>query len=248
MRNDLENVKEQFKMICTPISAENSKEATKKINYAIKIGADLIEIRLDYFKFIDINEIKELIKTCQIPIIITLRKTDEGGHYKYSEEKRVSLLEKIIELKPEYVDIEYSTPTIRNLLDMAKRYEVKTIISYHNFLNTPDLNDLRTLLLKIEAFDGNVSKIITKAKNIDDNLKILSLIKFAKKKIVTFAMGVNGILSRIFSPLFGSFFTFASLDNLTAPGQINIKDMKQILKYYSIILERIKNNSKNLQN
>lgn len=88
------------------------------------------------------------------------------------------------------------------------------------------------MLLKIESLDGNVSKIITKANDIEDNLIVLSLIKYAKSKIITLAMGEKGIISRIFSPLFGGFFTFTSLDEPTAPGQINIDDMLKILSFF----------------
>jgi 3-dehydroquinate dehydratase len=41
-------------------------------------------------------------------------------------------------------------------------------------------------------------------------------------------MGENGKVSRLLSPLFGAFFTFASLEqgNETAPGQMTIQDMR----------------------
>lgn len=80
----------------------------------------------------------------------------------------------------------------------------------------------------MELLDGDISKVITKANNLDDNLIVLNLIKFAKKKIVTFTMGDFGIFSRVFSPLFGAYFTFVSLDSKTAPGQINIKNYRSI--------------------
>ena len=135
----------------------------------------------------------------------------------------------------EFIDIEYNTSNIKELLKLAKNLSVQTIISYHNFSNTPELNELKIILSEIEKLKGNISKIITKANDIDDNLKVLSLIKYAKKKIVTFAMGEKGIISRIFSTYFGGFFTFASIKELTAPGQINIEDMRKILNLFSKI-------------
>ncbi|MCK5563398.1 type I 3-dehydroquinate dehydratase, partial [Candidatus Bathyarchaeota archaeon] len=46
-------------------------------------------------------------------------------------------------------------------------------------------------------------------------------------KIVCFAMGEAGKVSRLLSPLFGGYFTFASLDrgNETAAGQLAIQEM-----------------------
>jgi len=48
-------------------------------------------------------------------------------------------------------------------------------------------------------------------------------------------MGEKGIISRIFSPYFGGFFTFASIKELTAPGQINIEDMRKIIDLFSLV-------------
>ena len=41
-------------------------------------------------------------------------------------------------------------------------------------------------------------------------------------------MGEHGKISRLLSPVFGAFFTFASLEagSETAPGQISIREMK----------------------
>ncbi len=209
--------------------------AIKKANDAIKKGADLIEIRLDYFENISDIELNQLLERIEAPKIFTVRKKDEGGHLKSSEEERIQILKKCIEFKPEFVDVEYSTFNINKLIKLAEKLNVKTIISYHNFSYTPKLNELQKILLKIEEISGYISKIITTANNIDDNLRILSLIKHARDKIVAFAMGEKGIFSRIFSPYFGAFFTFASIEELTAPGQINIDNMHKILEIFSKI-------------
>ncbi|MHA1381375.1 MAG: type I 3-dehydroquinate dehydratase [Candidatus Helarchaeota archaeon] len=232
MNNNKKICGELFKTICIAIAAKNLEEAIKKIKKSTSIGADLIEIRLDYFDIINPNELSKILKKTRIPLIFTLRKKDEGGYFNSSEDKRIDLLKKIIRIRPQYVDIELSSQEINELLNFAKTHKVRTIISYHNFKTTPNINELNKLLLKIEELDGNVSKIITTATDLEDNLIILNLIRSAKKKIVAFAMGENGIFSRVFSPIFGAFFTFASLDKKTAPGQINIKDMRYLQKKF----------------
>jgi 3-dehydroquinate dehydratase-1 len=79
-------------------------------------------------------------------------------------------------------------------------------------------------------------KIIGKATSVEDNLKMLTLPQFAEKKgiqIVAFAMGRKGTISRILSPIFGAAFTFASLDEATAPGQIPLDEMKKNLETFT---------------
>ncbi|MEM2960941.1 MAG: type I 3-dehydroquinate dehydratase, partial [Candidatus Bathyarchaeia archaeon] len=53
-----------------------------------------------------------------------------------------------------------------------------------------------------------------------------------KTNLVCFAMGENGLLSRILSPLFGASFTYASLERglETAPGQITISELREIYR------------------
>ena len=47
-------------------------------------------------------------------------------------------------------------------------------------------------------------------------------------------MGTLGFFSRIMCVIKGSFLTYASLEEKTAPGQINIEKMKEI---YDLILD-----------
>jgi 3-dehydroquinate dehydratase len=49
-----------------------------------------------------------------------------------------------------------------------------------------------------------------------------------KAKLVCFCMGEAGKVSRLLSPMFGAFFTFASLEQgaETAKGQMSIGEMK----------------------
>jgi len=104
-------------------------------------GADLIEIRLDYFKKISDDELVKLLEIIELPKIFTVRKKEEGGHLQSSEDERIEFLKKCIEFKPEFIDIEYNTSNIKELLKLAKNLSVQTIISYHNFSNTPELNE-----------------------------------------------------------------------------------------------------------
>jgi 3-dehydroquinate dehydratase type I len=45
--------------------------------------------------------------------------------------------------------------------------------------------------------------------------------------LVCFCMGEKGKVSRLLSPMFGAYFTFASLEgDSTAPGQMSIAEMR----------------------
>jgi 3-dehydroquinate dehydratase-1 len=45
-------------------------------------------------------------------------------------------------------------------------------------------------------------------------------------------MGKLGIYTRVVAPLFGSPITYASLDDVIAPGQLDIKTTREILDVF----------------
>jgi 3-dehydroquinate dehydratase type I len=80
------------------------------------------------------------------------------------------------------------------------------------------------------ASGASVCKIIGTAKKIEDNIAVLNFVAShsSKVKLVCFCMGEAGKVSRLLSPMFGAFFTYASLEqgSETAKGQISIGEMR----------------------
>jgi 3-dehydroquinate dehydratase/shikimate dehydrogenase len=56
----------------------------------------------------------------------------EGGKFNGSEQDRLHLLQKAIELGADYVDVEYDS-----INQISRRNSSKVIISHHNFKETP---------------------------------------------------------------------------------------------------------------
>ena len=84
----------------------------------------------------------------------------------------------------------------------------------------------------------SIFKMIFTAQKFEDNLipmKICrDLLERNKcKSVISFCMGELGIFSRIMCVIAGSFLTYASLEERTAPGQINIRNMREILQTVS---------------
>ncbi|MHA1784101.1 MAG: type I 3-dehydroquinate dehydratase [Candidatus Helarchaeota archaeon] len=191
---------------------------------------DLIELRLDYLKTINLEDLREAIKTINMPLILTLRKKSEGGFFDGDEQLRYDILKKLISLKPEFIDLEHDSLNLDELIQFAQIKEVKTIISYHDFKKTPNINECKKIIQDMLKHETTVVKFITMANSFSDNLIPLNLInEFKDYNLVSFCMGADGIFSRIFSVLFGAQFTFASIEEKTAPGQISIDEMQDIL-------------------
>jgi 3-dehydroquinate dehydratase-1 len=77
---------------------------------------------------------------------------------------------------------------------------------------------------------SNYIKIVTTAINIIDALRILDLYEnAAESNLIAFSMGEAGIISRIMCTIIGrSPFTYAALEKSIAPGQLTIKQMRNI--------------------
>ncbi|UJS18152.1 MAG: shikimate dehydrogenase [Candidatus Jettenia sp.] len=203
-------------MICVPIIADNLEDALKDIAEASKI-ADIIELRIDYIKDLDL---KRLLKGCIKPIIVTNRPVREGGKFTGSEEDRISLLKLAVELQVDYIDVEHDS--IQKVNDTGK---TKRIVSYHNFDKTPD--DLIGIFQRLKQSGADIVKIVPYANDITDNIKIYQLLQQVDIPTISFCMGEYGIISRILYKKFGSYLTFASLQSgkESAPGQVDIHEL-----------------------
>ena len=84
---------------------------------------------------------------------------------------------------------------------------------------------------------ADICKIITTAQRFEDNLAILQLVsEFPEVKLVSFAMGPLGFISRVLCPLVGGDFTYASIEKgkESAQGQIAVRDL---IKIYEMMIE-----------
>ncbi|MHA1319620.1 MAG: type I 3-dehydroquinate dehydratase, partial [Promethearchaeota archaeon] len=126
--------------IVIPIKSADLNINKQIIETALEKSPDLIEFRLDYIneaKFITCSLLKEMMAVIppKIPIILTFRRKQEGGQYDLSVNERLDVLRHLIEVKPDYIDIEINSESkiLKNLIDLAYDNKVKLIFSYHDF-------------------------------------------------------------------------------------------------------------------
>jgi len=116
----------------------------------------------------------------------------------------------------------------KNLQRYLKSTGTRTLVSWHNFKQTPDNSVLKKKLLEMKKFSKNI-KIVTMAKSINDGSRILSLYNNSKNvKLIAFSMGNFGKMSRLLCLLLGSPYTYVSLGKPIAPGQFSLDEVKSI--------------------
>jgi 3-dehydroquinate dehydratase-1 len=213
--------------VCVSVPPKTVDEAFELIRKAEAQHADLIEVRLDSLTAHD--RIAEIPACSKTPLIATNKSTEQHGKFSGTETERQKILVDAAKTGFTYVDVDLGTPNQTELISSLHAAGAKVIVSFHDFEQTPTVAQLNNVLDEEVALGADVCKIITTARTVKDNLITLNFVSEASKKVklVCFAMGDLGKQSRLVSPVFGTFFTFASLDEKrkTAKGQLTIQEM-----------------------
>jgi len=194
------------------------------------LGADLLEIRLDFLS--STRMLRRILEATALPLIATNRQHGQGGHRLQEESQRVRALLDAARLGFEYADLELTTADLQSSLRELKEVGVTPIVSFHDFKQTPSTAELKVTMRSQLEKGAEVCKLVTTANEVADNIPCLMATWEMSKtaKVVCFAMGEKGLVSRVLSPLFGAQFTYASLEEEreTAPGQLSISDLKNL--------------------
>ena len=210
--------------ICVPILEKTYESALESSKSSINAGADILELRIDSIENSDPDDIKNLIQEIDFPLIATNRRREENGFFKGSESDRIEILLEAAKVA-EIVDIELGTE-LDNLNKIVKKSKL-AIVSYHDFEKTPDKDFLLEIVNK-ELKLGDIAKFAVMPKTMSDTLIVLNVLSDVQNT-VAISMGDIGSYTRVVAPLFGSPLTFASYENSSAPGQLNIETTRDFI-------------------
>lgn len=215
--------------ICVVITARDMEDVVETIGRVEAHRPDLIEIRLDYLE--GPYELDEIRSVSTLPMIATNRGTDQGGLSPEASPERMGPIIRACEAGFEYADIELALPQAGQIAERIKDLGAKVIISHHDFKGTPSKERLNEIMTGMLGAGADICKIVGTATSPEDNLTYLNLIQMNPSvSLVSFGMGTTGLLSRVFSPLFGAAYTYASSEagRESAPGQLTVPELRQI--------------------
>lgn len=187
---------------------------------------DLFEVRIDLIG----DGWQEPAKQLNKPWIACNRRADEGGRWEKGEESRIAELVKAVELGTDIIDIELRTKNLEHVISMIGK-RAKCLLSCHDLAKTPSLNRMREMVQRQLTAGADICKIVTTAQSFDNNLTVLQLItEFPKTRIVSFATGPLGLISRVLCPMVGGDFTYAStkIGKESASGQMTVRDLRKL--------------------
>lgn len=229
--------------ICVPIVGVTREEILKAAEDIKKLGADVVEWRVDWYEDIfDAAETEETMKALraalgEIPLLFTFRTLKEGGEKDIETEVYVKLNQDAA--KSGYVDLvdmEAFTgdEAVKRVVETAHACGVKVVASNHDFHKTPDRKELVSRLCKMQELGADIPKIAVMPQTKKDVLTLLAateemVSEHADRPIITMSMAGTGVISRLCGEVFGSALTFGAAGKASAPGQMGVEDLRTVL-------------------
>ncbi len=227
--------------VCIPLVIKNMTELKSMEPLIKEASFDLLELRVDFIENLleglTLETLLEELRQYTVkPILLTYRSLREGGQIQLSDEEYLELVSRVCLTKCiDMVDIEMMSGNalVYKLVTHAHNAQIPVVMSYHNFERTLKREDIIEKFEYMEAMDADVMKIALMPHSPQDVLELMKttcdMSMRSDKPIVTMSMGTLGKISRISGQVTGSAITFASLDQASAPGQIELNSMNTIL-------------------
>lgn len=233
--------------ICLPIVGRKKEEILEQCRLLTEFPADIAELRIDWFEQLQqLSQVEELLHDVSNIIedkvlLFTFRSKQEGGECQLDFKRYKELLLFAADSgKVDIIDVEAfwgmeSTNDVQSLIEQLHNNKVAVIASNHDFVKTPEEQEIIRRLHKMKEIGADIAKIAVMPEKNRDVLNLLSATEQMQQEkfdipVVTISMGNAGKISRIAGGQFGSAITFASAQKASAPGQITFEEMYRILR------------------
>ena len=229
--------------ICVPIVGVTKEAILEEAKAITRLPADVVEWRIDWFENVfDFAALEDVMKDLRqvlgnLPLLMTFRTSKEGGEKAIEDEVYADINIKADQNGyVDMVDVEIFTgdEVVTKIIEGAHAAGVKVVASNHDFFKTPEKDDIVCRLCKMQEMGADIPKIAVMPQNKKDVLTLLAATEemvsiHADRPIITMSMAGTGVISRLCGEVFGSALTFGAAAKASAPGQMGVEDLKQVL-------------------
>lgn len=233
--------------ICIPLTDNNKEALIESAKIAMNQYQDCfdyIEWRLDrYASWKQEDIVLDTVQTLSDIIedkglIVTIRTQEEGGEATCTFSEYESLLMQLALLPHvHYLDVQVffgQKEQMQQLIHSIHKAGTKVIGSYHDFQKTPEDDEIRKRFVAMEEIEVDVAKMAVMPHSEKDVLRFMATVQAINEDLVhipmiTMSMGNMGVISRLSGKLTGSVLSFASLNEVSAPGQIHVEQMASMM-------------------
>ena len=229
-------------LVCVPVMESSKEEILRETRRLEEAHTEMIEWRVDAFENVEspnaireiLNEMKHIIK--ESILVYTFRSKNQGGCKALSAADIYDIHQVAAESDVvDFIDVEYfEAKNPQKEIAMLREMGAYVIASHHDFEQTPDPEVIRMLLEQIRESGADVVKLAVMPQNMWDVLHLMEETnRFHENHpdypLITMSMGAKGGISRVAGEFFGSCVTFGAGGQASAPGQLPVKQLEEIL-------------------
>lgn len=175
------------------------------------------------------------------PVIFTIRTNRDMEDFEISDEAYSAAVSYAVgQGLGDIIDIEQSrgAALVIRLVNLAREYGIRTIVSKHLAKRTPAEADIINTLQDMQYAGADIVKFAVMPQTKADVMSLLNATyRYSSEPesvpVITMSMGRLGVLSRISGSLTGSCLTFGTVGAASAPGQIDCEELSRILDVLS---------------
>lgn len=210
---------------------------------AKETAVDIAEWRIDWFD--DVFDREKLLAAATAlreawgdrPILATFRTANEGGEKAVEPAEYVDINVALIKSGAiDLVDVEFFTgeAEVQAIVSAAHEAGVAVIASNHDFDKTPEKDEIVRRLRAMQDAGVDIAKIALMPQSRADVITLLDATRemfedYAEIPLITMSMSGMGTASRLVGEAFGSAGTFGAVAQASAPGQVGVADLAQVL-------------------
>ena len=170
-------------------------------------------------------------------LLITFRTKAEGGNVSLTHEEYLRYIRTVLDTDcADLIDIEFFTAgtDLAGLIEDTHTAGAKVVCSSHDFRKTPPQAELVARMVQMQQSGADLPKVAVMPQSRADVLTLLAATAemadhHPETPVITMSMGALGAVSRLAGEAFGSAMTFANPGQASAPGQVSLDVVNDVL-------------------
>ncbi|MDR0628375.1 MAG: type I 3-dehydroquinate dehydratase [Treponema sp.] len=202
---------------------------------------DLVELRVDCLEADERLLIRRFPEMVDLPVILTIRREQDGGQFTAGEGSRITLLSKALAFANAdrrhnfaYVDMEdyLNVPTLE---EVARTFGTRIIRSYHNIQGVDA--DLVGLMRSLRRVGDELVKVAVMPHSLEE---VVGVVKAARETLdmdkILLCMGNFGTPTRILAEQLGSYLSYTTVKGMhtAGPGQFDPQELAELYRFRDI--------------
>ncbi|GAA2453783.1 type I 3-dehydroquinate dehydratase [Streptomyces macrosporus] len=230
--------------VIAPLTGGSPEQLRSQVDALLDVRPDAAEWRVDHFA--PLTDTAAVTATAReltdrlagLPLLFTCRTRAEGGRADLDDEAYGELTTAVVRSgHVDLVDVEYrrASEVVRRIVEAAHEQGVPVVASNHDFSGTPSRDEIVARLREMQDVGADICKIAVMPHSAADVLTLLDATRtmreeYADRPLITMAMGGLGLVSRLAGRVFGSAATFGMVGTASAPGQIDVAELRSVLE------------------